>query len=106
MSKIRGITDQDGFLGTYLFWCPGCACPHPYRIARSPREPASVPVWGFNGDLERPTFSPSLLVNANTPGARRCHLFLTDGALHFCADSDHELAGKTVPCPDWDSERW
>lgn len=88
-----------------MFWCPGCKEPHPYRTQRHPNE-AGYPVWNFNGDLEKPTFTPSLLVNANSPGYIRCHLFLTDGQLQFCSDSEHELAGKTVPCPEWDDERW
>lgn len=104
--KLKGATDHEGVRTTMLFWCPGCKEPHPYRIARSSGEPASVPVWEFNGDLEQPTFSPSLLVNANTPGRTRCHLFLTNGVLHFCSDCEHPLAGQTVPCPDWDDERW
>lgn len=104
--KLKGITNSAGLRVQLLFWCPGCKDAHPYRIARDPNEPEHAPVWSFNGDLERPTFSPSLLVNANTSGARRCHLFLTDGQLSFCSDSDHELAGKTVPCPEWDDERW
>lgn len=104
--KIKGATDQTGLLTTYLFWCPGCKCPHPYRVARSGTEGPEYPVWGFNGDREKPTFTPSLLVNANSPGHTRCHLFLTDGMIHFCGDCDHELKGQVVPCPDWDDERW
>jgi hypothetical protein len=30
-------------------------------------------------------------------GGTRCHLFMTDGQLQFLADSEHALAGKTVP---------
>lgn len=83
----------------FLFWCPGCESPHPYWV--KPRPDAAGHVWDFNGDREKPTFRPSLLVNANTPGAKRCHLFMTDGKLQFCSDSQHELAGKTVDCPEW-----
>lgn len=62
-------------------------------------------IWSFNGDMERPTFSPSLLVWPTGDGyQKRCHLFLTDGQLQFCGDSDHALAGQTVPLPEWPSE--
>jgi hypothetical protein len=27
---------------------------------------------------------------------------VTNGQIQFLADSDHVLAGKTVPLPDWD----
>lgn len=103
--KIKGLTGLNKQLTTYVFWCPGCNDVHPYRVARDGDEEAKAPVWSFNGSLDRPTFSPSLLVNSYGQG-RRCHLFLTDGQLNFCGDSQHELAGKTVPCPDWDDERW
>lgn len=93
--KLKAIADTDG--GLFLFWCPGCREPHPYWV--KPQSPGAA-AWAFNGDKERPTFTPSLLVypSGTTP---RCHLFLTDGVIHFCGDSQHELAGKSVPLPDW-----
>jgi len=58
--------------------------------------------WGFNGDYERPTLTPSILVFA-TAGSPRCHCFVRDGRVEFCPDSDHEFAGKTVDLPDVES---
>jgi hypothetical protein len=75
--------------------------------------------WSFNGDYERPTFSPSFLHTGHKTGTRpdgewdgswprdangklipyRCHYILTDGILNFCSDSDHEFAGQSVPIP-------
>jgi hypothetical protein len=49
--------------------------------------------WTFDGNLERPTFNPSI----NYVG--RCHYFLHDGQLQYCSDSTHALAGKTIPLP-------
>ncbi len=62
------------------------------------------PVWTFNDDMDRPTFSPSLLCRwtegeEHTP--KRCHLFVRDGRIEFCGDCTHELAGKTVEMEDW-----
>lgn len=76
--------------GYLCFWCPGCKRPHPYQ----------VPLWTWNGSMDEPTFTPSLLVHAgeSTP---RCHLFLTDGRIHYCDDCGHELRGQVVDCPDW-----
>lgn len=55
--------------------------------------------WQFNGNLERPTFTPSLLVtgylNAEHPNGR-CHSYITDGKIEYLSDSTHEFAGKTV----------
>ncbi len=46
----------------YVFWCPGCDCHHIFNTLRQRR-----PVWTFDGDMERPTFSPSLLYPDKTP---------------------------------------
>jgi hypothetical protein len=53
------------------------------------------PNWGFNGDRERPTFEPSLFYTQ-----RVCHLFLTDGRIHFLSDCTHKLANQVVDLPD------
>lgn len=97
---------------SYLFWCPGCDSPHAFRV----EGPADRPRWTFNGSAEKPTFSPSLLCFTTYdenqeppkpfPDGRRvtlCHLFVTDGKIIFCGDSPHELAGQTVPLPEWPS---
>jgi hypothetical protein len=57
--------------------------------------------WSWNGDLEKPTFRPSLLMNR--PGFVS-HSWITDGQVQFLGDSTHALAGKTVELldlPDW-----
>ncbi|WP_019573378.1 DUF6527 family protein [Curvibacter lanceolatus] len=39
------------------FWCPGCKESHQIAIGEG-----SGPRWGYNGNSERPTFTPSVLV--------------------------------------------
>lgn len=78
------------------FHCPGCDHPHAYRIKASPTPPHE-PVWEFNGDVDKPTFSPSLL---NTSPEARCHLYVTGGTIKFLDDCHHELAGKIVEMED------
>lgn len=73
--------------GRYFHWCPGCELMHPLPDS-----------WTFNGDLERPTFSPSFKQSLGTGDV--CHYILTDGLLNFCSDSTHALAGQTVPLPE------
>ena len=93
------------------FWCPGCKQMHVLLTDAG---------WAFNGDYDRPTFTPSFLItgikcnegpNGGWDGTwprdeygnaipYRCHFILTDGILNFCIDSDHELAGQAVPIPD------
>lgn len=77
------------------FWCPGCKEPHSYLIER----PAGVhPAWTFNGNFDKPSFSPSLLYPSKPI---RCHLYVTDGQIIFLSDCQHELAGKTVELQEW-----
>ena len=83
----------------YLFWCPGCEQLHPFTTVSS--NPARV--WSFNGDMERPTFAPSLLCNGHD-AASRCHCYVTGGMIQFLGDCWHLLKGKTVPMVDLDSE--
>jgi len=90
MPKLLRLTNEAGTEEQYLFHCPGCKCDHSFTTKHPTRSP-----WQFNGDMENPTFSPSLLVWASRPEAR-CHLFLRDGKIQFLNDCHHELAGETV----------
>lgn len=110
MSRLSNIlrSVEDGSGGTRLsFRCPGCDDFHAVAVGNGPG-----PRWGWNGDSERPTFSPSVLVTypAN-PNAgedfkewrteRRCHSFVRDGQIQFLSDCTHPLAGQTVPLPPY-----
>jgi Family of unknown function (DUF6527) len=53
----------------------------------------------WNGDLESPTVSPSILVKASR-GQEICHTYIKNGCIEFLADCTHELKGKTVPMED------
>jgi len=88
--------------GLYVFECPGCGYNHSYGTKPyTDTHGRQHPVWSFNGDVDQPTFNPSLLVNAGMP-EKRCHLFLKDGMIQFLSDCYHELAGQTVECPEWE----
>jgi hypothetical protein len=43
-----------------------------------------------------------LIRTDHADGARRCHLFIRDGALQFLSDCTHKLAGQTVDMVPWD----
>jgi hypothetical protein len=117
-AKLRAV---DG--GGVDFWCPGCKGSHRVWIAGD-----HGCVWGYNGNPERPTFTPSLLMRGGhyipghqgpscwcTYNAQRiaegkkpafatcfvCHSFVTDGRIQFLGDCTHDLAGQTVDLPDW-----
>ncbi|GLU91347.1 DUF6527 family protein [Agromyces sp. NBRC 114283] len=81
---------ETGGQPSHCFWCPGCDMAHCINDT----------MWSFNGDLERPTFQPSVLVQGGAADVH-CHSFVTDGRIQFLTDSRHALAGKTVDLPDW-----
>jgi hypothetical protein len=108
-------TIEGGRLG---FHCPGCNEMHQVRVVPD----GGAPCWGFNGDYERPTFTPSVLVRSGHhlpehPAGKPCwctynaahpeqppvftcdvcHSFVTDGQIQFLGDCTHALAGQTVP---------
>ncbi|WP_412063955.1 DUF6527 family protein [Rhizobium sp. SYY.PMSO] len=92
--------------GSLLFWCPGCDGAHRIQVGEGPG-----PRWGFNGDPDRPTFTPSILVTYNGKDAgidgappAICHSFVTAGRIQFLSDCTHALAGQTVEIPDFDGD--
>jgi hypothetical protein len=93
MAKLyKLINDQDEFTGTYGFRCPGCKMSHHIPTTGDYK-------WGFNGDIDRPTFTPSILARwpyGNDQIINVCHSFVTDGKIQFLTDCTHEMAGKTV----------
>ena len=85
-------------------WCPGCDYQHRFVIADEDGHVPPGPVWGWDGNLEAPTFEGSLLVYEAPEHHPRCHSFVRAGRWEFLGDSGHHLAGQTVPMvplPDW-----
>lgn len=80
--------------GFYLIKCPGCKQLHMLNVDQSRPQ-----CWQFDGDVEKPTFSPSLMVNGSQP-EKRCHSFIRNGQIQFLSDCHHGLAGQTVDLPD------
>jgi hypothetical protein len=64
--------------------------------------PPNPNAWTFNGDLERPTFSPSIKVTSkNKDQEIVCHSFVTDGQINFLNDcTAHPLRGLH-PLPEF-----
>lgn len=88
------------FVPTLAHWCPACESMHDFAVEAAFRNGAR---WSFNGDGERPTFSPSMNIGVGPfPDGRteRCHYHLIAGRLQFLGDCTHTMAGKTVDCPD------
>lgn len=109
----------------YMIFCPGCHEGHGLRVGQP-----DGPSWSFNGDMEKPTFQPSLLIkgvelpkrdpithdlprgadgkfllgpDGRIVGCKDtiCHSFITNGQIQFLSDCTHELRGQTVPLPEF-----
>lgn len=87
-----------------IFYCPACKFTHSVNV-----EGHSGPQWTFNGNNDKPTFSPSVKVSWSEPSnteyefddrskdiQKVCHFFVRDGKIEYCSDSTHDLKGKTV----------
>lgn len=116
--EILQYNEGDQRTGRVLFFCPACQDYH----AIKPKG-ADGTGWGFNGDYNLPTFTPSVLYRSghHVPGhtgecwcdwqkkhpkeaapfsCTLCHSFVTDGRIQFLSDCTHAMAGQTVDLPD------
>lgn len=94
MKVINELLNIDDKLIGYTAHCPGCDSLHVIWT-----DYPGHPNWAFNGNSEKPSFTPSLLVRApghGDPKQRRCHSHITNGQWQFLQDCSHDLAGKTV----------
>jgi hypothetical protein len=83
--------------GGVWFRCPGFDSVHQVRVA-------GPHAWGFNGDGDAPTFTPSVLVTQPRyqQAGLVCHSFVTAGRIRFLDDCTHQRAGQLVDLPDFD----
>lgn len=101
-SFLRTIDDHGTTYQALMFVCPGCDKDgrgglHMLAVNSNTKKPS----WDFNGNLEKPTLSPSILTRfETTSGLFICHSFLRDGVFEFLNDCTHHLAGQHVEIPD------
>lgn len=81
---------REGEIKGYMIECPGCDMPHQFDHR-----------WTFNGDMEKPTFFPSLKVTWTHGGSEKrvCHSFVRNGKIEYLKDCTHSMAGQTVDLP-------
>lgn len=90
VSKVLRAVDIGVGRRGFAFWCQPCGATH--RVATDGQS-----AWSFNGDVNTPTFSPSIKVTQPKGDFTRiCHCWVTDGLIRYEPDSTHELAGQTV----------
>lgn len=86
--------------GILWHWCPGCQERHPIHVRSEQNTHPTSAVWDWDGEVEHPTFSPSIRVFDRDGRRTQCHYFIQQGKIQFCGDSQHHLAGQTVPLPN------
>lgn len=86
-----------GDKGAIAFMCPACKVAHRIWVDTGIGTETNVPIWGWNGSEEKPTFTPSVLVTQDLPGGEtRCHSFVTDGKIKYLGDCTHEMKETEV----------
>jgi hypothetical protein len=115
--KLKLVEDAGG--KGAAFFCPGCKDTHVIYYEGHPSR------WTWNGDLDRPTFSPNIRVRTghfiegssknscwctynrehpddpSTFTCIHCHSYVIDGKIRFLDDCSHALVGQTVDLPPW-----
>lgn len=114
MNRIK-TSIREGVITNVHFKCPGCGDWHAPAVNGEKNSRGAT--WEFNGNFERPTLKPSLLVRSGhyvdqkhpcwcdynkqhpqnaVTSCYICHSFITDGRIQFLPDCTHSLAGQTV----------
>lgn len=118
MSKLSAVL-REAENNTLIFHCPGCGYAHSIQYGKGK--------WSWDGNKDKPTFNPSILVKATKlteqgeidftewqkadyPARETafesiptiCHSFVIFGRIQFLNDCTHSLAGQTVDLPNID----
>lgn len=100
-TKLKTVLVRDKVQFKLLFVCPGCM-----EIMGSNglhfltvNSPHIKPSWEYDGNVNEPTLSPSILTYGRTKDIR-CHSFLRKGVFEFLNDSTHSMAGQQIELPE------
>lgn len=86
----------------YMFHCSGCKFEHGLWLDPNHSDGNS---WNWNGDVHKPTISPSILVSWNEGPEQKkqvCHSFIKEGRIQYLGDCTHHLSGQTIDLPDYE----
>ncbi len=87
----------------WIFKCPACGL-HYIRKGKG---------WHFDGNVESPTISPSLVEITNSTNhphhqpdvpMTRCHLFVSAGKIEFLNDCTHPYGGQTIEMTEFSED--
>lgn len=95
MKVIHGVKQGD-----YIFECRGCKCHHEVTTERKNDRGAQ---WQFNGNMNQPTFHPSIEVwHKGFDGTKQtdCHAIVSNGFIQYLPDCAHELKDQIIELPE------
>lgn len=85
-----GAGELSGQFYAWMVFCPACKTSHAFDKR-----------WQFNGNFDKPTFTPSMNCFWTNPDTKqdvdRCHSFLTDGVWRFLSDCMHAMKDQQHP---------
>lgn len=96
--KFWYTSDREGL----TFRCAGCDMNHTVTVS-------GPGAWQWNGDIQRPVLSPSVLVTMPRGDETHiCHSFVgcngaQPGEIIYLGDCTHALAGTAQPLPEWET---
>lgn len=113
-SMLRNVDDHGTKYNALMFVCPGCqkeksgpagslGSSHSSGLHMLPvNSEDHSPSWNWDGNLEAPTVSPSILTRwgNDSIGIHVCHSFLRNGVFEYLSDCTHSYASQQVPLPD------
>jgi len=92
--KLKSLHNNESFVVGYSFQCPGCDCLHIFYVRGNV-------TWTFDGNIELPTFDPSLRLDWKEDDKPQCcHLTLTKGKIKYHSDSTLKMSGQILDLLD------
>lgn len=122
MAKVHPYNDGNGKQIGFMIFCHACKCGHGFLVK------SGIPGrdWTFDGNMEKPTFNPSMLVRGTMypsggqmpnddelaqlkagkdfgPEMRPyiCHSFVHNGKIQYLSDCTHKFANQTINLEDF-----
>jgi uncharacterized protein DUF6527 len=89
--------------GELLHWCPGCRQRHVFFVSKPSVRGHQ---WKWDGNVDKPTFSPSMNISWGEPVIDRCHYFIRGGMIQFLGDCTHALKNQTIELPDMPEDQY
>ena len=98
MLRFVYFSNGEGIVAELGALCPACGFEHRFRVDLDNHGIWKGDHWAFDGNYDKPTFSPSMGVNLQKQEPRHpiCHSYVIDGRWHFLDDCSHDKAKQVI----------